>query len=150
MASEYLVMFWGLLPMVVPLVAEGLGGGKSRVDRFFFAIGGSGVLLIALALLVPRGEVPPLLAVVALFCASGIVALAYMVLVPSSRRLWPGLLAVLSVVDVVVLLAGYFGRTANLGIWGLTGLLVISGAVAGNVAVWAARRLGRARDPHQG
>lgn len=146
MASDYLVLFWGWLPAVVPLVASGLGSEKSRVSRFFLAIGWSGVPVMVLGLLVPRGEVPPLLAVAASFFASSVVALAYMALVPSARRIWPGLLAVLCVADLVVLLAGYFSRTAHLSIWGLAGVMVISGAIAANGAVWAARRLGRMRD----
>ncbi len=145
MAIRFLMMFWSLLPMAVPLVAQGLGSARSRVDPFFFAASGSGVLLLLLALLLPQGEVPLPLAWGASFCVSGVIALAYLALVPSARGNGPGLLAVLGIVDVAVLLAGQFALTAHLSTWGVVGVVLVSGAIAGNGAVWALRWLRRVR-----
>lgn len=144
--GEHLFAFWGLLLLVVPLVASGLGGGESRADRFFF---GSCVLVtLLLFAAMPRGGLAPGVALTATLAWSGIVAAVYLACSPSARRVWRGLLFVLALVDASALLAVYLGRA--LGAVGLTVLLAVTAACVGSGAVWALRRIGRARHarPH--
>ncbi len=143
MASERVLAFWGLVFLVVPLASSGLGGGGSRVDRFFFGI--CVPLTFLLLGFVPRVELAPALAVGATLAFSGVVAAIYLALVPQARRRWPGLLMVLGLVDVAALVVVHFSEVRGLGFSALAGLLMLTTASVGAGAVWLGRLIRRAR-----
>src|SRR4051794_11978159 len=101
LTGERVFAFWGFLPLFVPFAAAGLGGGENRVDRFFY--GSCAALEFLLLNFLPRRDLSSGLSFAATLAFSGVVAMIYLALVQSARRLWLGLLVVLGIVDIAAL-----------------------------------------------
>lgn len=144
MDGNRIFLFWGLVLMVVPLAASGLGGGEGRADRFF--IGACVPVTFVLVAFVPRMALPPAMAVMLTLAFSGVVAAAYLAVTPRARRTWPALVLVLALVDAAALEMVYLGAAAGLGLLAFAGLLLVTTAVIGAGSVWIGRRLLRVRE----
>jgi hypothetical protein len=144
LSSERIVVFWSLVPLLVPLAAIGPGVDGGRVDRFFFA--SSGILPGLLLWIVPRIQVSPGLALVTTLVFSAAIEMLYLALVPSARRAWVAMLAVLGIIDGAALVVIFLSQTSDLGIVGSVILLAVTATGVGSGAVWVMRRLRRARD----
>ena len=140
MASESILCFWGLLPLIVPLVAGGLGH-ESRVDRFFFA--GCTLLTFLLLGFLPRPSWSSGVWIAATFAVSGVVAMVYLALAPAARQSWRGLLAVIGTIDIAGLGVAHVSTALGMHRLWLLALLLGVTACVGLGAVLAARWLAR-------
>lgn len=131
MPSERVFSAWSLMLLVVPLAAARLGCGESRLDRYF--IGSCVPVTLLLLGFLPRVTFTPVQAVGATFGFGGMVALAYLLLVPLARKATLGLLVVIGVVDVAALATVYLSGDAALGAF--TFSLLLLGVTAGTA--WA-------------
>jgi hypothetical protein len=144
LSSVRIVVFWSLIPLLIPLAAIGIGMGGDRVDRFFFT--SSGILPGLLLWIVPWNQMSPGFALAATLAFSTAVEMLYLALVPSARRAWFALLVVLGIIDSAALLVIYLSQASDLGIVGSMILLAVTAIGVEGGAVWVVRRLRRARD----
>jgi hypothetical protein len=113
------------------------------VDRFFF--GGCALFTFLLLGFVPRPDWSSGVWIAATFAVSGAISMVYLVLAPAARQSWRGLLAVIGTIDIAALVVTYVSTVLGIGRIGFLVVLMVGVASVGFGAVWAIRRLARAR-----
>lgn len=139
MPSERIFTFWGLLLLIVPLVAARIQHGGSRVDRFF--LGGCTLFTFLLLAFAPRMIIAPGVAAVVTIMFSGVVALVYLALSPAAWWTAPRLLTVLAIVDMAALAAIQISVARSIGTAAFVLLLLGVAGLTGFGAVQVFQRI---------